>query len=234
MITKKFDYIQFGRSTENGVRHYVTDNGERLPSVTTILDATKTEESRQALQNWRNRVGHDRAQAITTEAANRGTRMHTYLERKILNDDVGPVPSNPFAQPSWLMAHALVESSFHKVNEFWGTEIPLYYSGLYAGTTDCIGVWRGEPAIIDFKQSNRVKKREWIEDYFLQLSAYALAHDQMYGTVIDRGVILMCVKPVDDNSPPEPLEFEVGGAEFAQWKERWWDRVEQYYSQIHK
>jgi genome maintenance exonuclease 1 len=234
MITKKFNYIEFGRTTEDGKRLYLAPDGSKLPSVTTILDATKTEEQKKSLQEWRNRVGHERATQITTEAANRGTRMHTYLERHIKNGEIGAVPSNPFAQPSWLMAHAVVEAAFHKVDEFWGTEVPLYYSGLYAGTTDCVGQWQGKPAILDFKQSNKVKKREWIDDYFMQLSAYALAHDKMYNTNIDHAVILMCVKPVNDESVPEYLEFEVGGNEFEMWKGRWLDRVSEYYSKIHK
>ena len=230
MIIQKFNYTPLSRTTIEGKRHYTTPDGTAVPSVTTILDKTKTEESKAALAAWRARVGHEKAQQITTEAANRGTRMHTYLERYIKNDDVGPVPSNPFAQPSWLMAHTVVEKGLSAVQEFYGVEVPLYYSGLYAGTTDCIGLKNNRIAILDFKQSNKVKKREWIEDYFLQLAAYALAHDHMHGTEINDAVILMCVQPKDEDSEPEYLEFEVSGSEFASWKDRWWNRVEQYYA----
>jgi genome maintenance exonuclease 1 len=132
------------------------------------------------------------------------------------------------------MAAEVILKGLCHVDEFWGTEVPLYYSGLYAGTTDLIGVWKGQPAILDFKQTNKPKKREWIEDYFLQLCAYAEAHNELHGTHINKGVILMCVKPeVDDMgnviSQPEYQEFVLEGAEFEQYRSQWWRRVEQYY-----
>jgi genome maintenance exonuclease 1 len=131
------------------------------------------------------------------------------------------------------MAAQIILNGLSQVDEFWGVEVPVYYSGLYAGTTDCLGLWKGNPAIIDFKQSNKVKKREWIEDYFLQLAAYALAHDETYGTNIEQGIILMAVQPkllADQTySTPEYLEFVVEGEEFAKWKNEWIKRVELYY-----
>jgi len=175
MITHKFNYVPLARETLEGKRHYALPDGSRVPSVTTILEKTKPAEARQALQEWRNRVGAERAQQITTEAANRGTRMHTYLERYVKNNDIGDFPANPFAQPSWFMAAKVILEGLHHADEFWGSEVPLYYSGLYAGTTDLVGTWKGEPAIMDFKQSNKIKKREWIDDYFIQLAAYAAA-----------------------------------------------------------
>ena len=208
-------------------------NGKKVPSVTTILDKTKSSESREALANWKKRVGEQQAQQITTEAANRGTRMHSYLETYVMMDDLKPLPSNPFAHPSWFMAAEIILKGLGQVDEFWGVEVPVYYSGLYAGTTDCVGLWNGKPAIIDFKQSNRVKKREWIEDYFLQLAAYALAHDEMTGTEINQGVILMAVQPklLEDQTytTPQYLEFVVADEEFAHWKNEWIKRVELYY-----
>jgi genome maintenance exonuclease 1 len=208
-------------------------SGKKVPSVTTILDKTKSRESREALANWKKNVGEQRAQQITTEAANRGTRMHSYLETYVMMDDLKPLPSNPFAHPSWFMAAEIILHGLGQVDEFWGVEVPVYYSGLYAGTTDCVGLWNGKPAIIDFKQSNKVKKREWIEDYFLQLAAYALAHDEMTGTEIDQGVILMAVQPklLEDQTytTPQYLEFVVAGEEFAHWKNEWIKRVELYY-----
>jgi genome maintenance exonuclease 1 len=178
-------------------------------------------------------VGEQRAQQITTDAANRGTRMHAYLEQYILSDDLKPLPSNPFAHPSWFMAAQVILEGLQHVDEFWGVEVPLYYSGLYAGTTDLIGVWKGKPAIMDFKQSNKVKKKEYIDDYFLQLAAYAAAHNDMHGTDIKTGVILMAVQPklLEDNtySTPQYLEFEVNEEEFAYWTNEWMKRVEFYY-----
>jgi hypothetical protein len=233
MITQRYNYTPISRTTIDGKRHYCLPDGKKVPSVTTILDKTKSKESREALANWKKRVGEVKAQEITTEAANRGTRMHSYLETYVMMDDMKPLPGNPFAHPSWFMAAQIILNGLSQVDEFWGVEVPVYYSGLYAGTTDCLGLWKGNPAIIDFKQSNKVKKREWIEDYFLQLAAYALAHDETHGTTIEQGVILMAVQPkllADQTySTPEYLEFVVEGEEFAKWKNEWIKRVELYY-----
>ncbi len=233
MIIQKYNYTPCDRTTVDGKRHYCLPDGSKVPSVTTILDRTKPEEKKQALQNWRKAVGEERAQQITTEAANRGTRMHAYLETYVQSGDMKPLPTNPYAHPSWFMAAEIILQGLGNVDEFWGVEVPLYYSGLYAGTTDCLGLWKGRPAIMDFKQTNKPKKREWIEDYFLQLAAYAQAHDHMHGTNIDQGVILMACQPkmLEDNtySKPEYLEFTVEGAEFEHWKNEWNKRVELYY-----
>jgi genome maintenance exonuclease 1 len=233
MITERYNYVPCNRETVDGKRHYCLPDGSKVPSVTTLLDRTKPAEAREALANWRRAVGEQRAQQITTEAANRGTRMHAYLESYILQNDMKPLPTNPFAHPSWFMAAEVILKGLSNVDEFWGTEVPLYYSGLYAGTTDCVGMWKGKPAIMDFKQSNKVKKREYIGDYFLQLCAYAQAHNNMHGTEINQGVILMAVQPKlqPDNTytTPEYLEFVIEGDEFAHWSDEWNKRVELYY-----
>ena len=234
MLKKKFDYHPLSRESVNGQRLYATPDGKKLPSVTTILDKTKPAEKRLALENWKRRVGHDKAQQITTEAANRGTRMHTYLEHYVINGAHKDRGTNPFGWASHAMAEVVINEGLTKVDEFWGTEVPLYFPSIYAGTTDCVGVHQGQEAILDFKQTNKPKKREWIEDYFLQLAAYAEAHNEVYGTSINKGVILMCAKPVTDDqgnviSEPEYQEFVVEGAEFEDWRQQWWKRVEQYY-----
>ncbi len=233
MITQRYNYTPLNRETIDGKRHYCLPDGSKVPSVTTILDRTKPQEAREALANWKRSVGEKRAQEITTEAANRGTRMHAYLEHYVLSQDMKPLPGNPYAHPSWFMAAEIILKGLQHVDEFWGTEVPLYYSGLYAGTTDLIGTWKGRPAIMDFKQSNKVKKREYIEDYFLQLAAYAAAHNEMHGTTIDTGVILMAVQPklqADGTySTPEYLEFVVEPEEFAYWADQWMKRVDLYY-----
>jgi hypothetical protein len=233
MITTRYNYTPLDRTTIDGKRHYCLPDGSKVPSVTTILDRTKPAAAREALANWRKAVGEQRAQEITTEAANRGTRMHAYLEHYVLTSDMKPLPGNPFAHPSWFMAAEVILKGLQNVDEYWGTEVPLYYSGLYAGTTDCVGVWKGRPAILDFKQSNKVKKREYIGDYFLQLAAYAAAHNETHGTTIDTGVILMAVQPkqLADGSytQPEYLEFVVEPEEFAHWNNEWLKRVELYY-----
>lgn len=229
MIISKFDYTPLARESIEGKRHYALPNGDRVPSVTTILEATKPAEAKQALQEWKKRVGEQRAQQITTEAANRGTRMHTYLERYVKEDDIGDFPTNPFAQPSWFMAAEVILKGLCHADEFWGSEVPLYYSGLYAGTTDLVGVWKGQPAIMDFKQSNKVKKREWIDDYFIQLAAYAAAHNETHGTDIKTGVILMCVKPATERDDPVYQEFMLEPHDFQYWSDQWMRRVELYY-----
>ncbi len=160
--------------------------------------------------------------------------MHAYLEHFVMSEDMKPLPGNPFAHPSWYMAAEIILQGLQpNVTEYWGVEVPLYYSGLYAGTTDLIGTWKGRPAIMDFKQSNKPKKREYIEDYFLQLAAYAAAHNDMHGTNIEDGVILMAVQPklLEDGSysTPQYLEFEVEAKEFAYWSDEWMKRVELYY-----
>jgi genome maintenance exonuclease 1 len=233
MIKSPYNYTAISRTTIDGKRHYCLPDGTAVPSVTTILDKTKSEESRQALQNWRNAIGHERAQAITTEAANRGTRMHSYLETFIMSNDMKPLPTNPYAHPSWFMAAEVILKGLSRVDEFWGTEVPVYYSGLYAGTTDCVGIHQGQSAIIDFKQSNKVKKREHIGDYFIQLAAYAAAHNDTHGTDINKGVIMMAVQPRlqpdQTYSTPEYLEFVIEGDEFKYWTDERMKRVELYY-----
>lgn len=233
MITPRYNYVPLDRATIDGKRHYCLPNGEKVPSVTTILDYTKPQEKRDALTNWKKRVGEQRAQEITTEAANRGTRMHAYLEQYIVSEEMKPLPNNPFAHPSWFMAAEVILQGLCNVNEFWGSEVPLYYSGLYAGTTDCVGVWKGQPAILDFKQTNRPKKKEWIDDYFIQLAAYAAAHNHTHGTDIKTGVILMACQPVvladGTVDTPKYQEFEIGPTEFAYWADQWLRRVELYY-----
>ena len=233
MLRPRFNYTPLDRTTVDGKRHYCLPDGNKVPSVTTILDRTKPQEQREALAKWKKAVGEERAQQITTEAANRGTRMHAYLETYIMSGDMKELPNNPFAHPSWFMAAEVILQGLQHVDEFWGSEVPVYYSGLYAGTTDCIGVWKGRPAIMDFKQSNKVKKREWIEDYFLQLAAYAAAHNETHGTNIRDGVILMAVQPKllpnGSYDKPQYLEFEVSGSEFDHWSNEWLKRVELYY-----
>lgn len=232
----KFNYQKLARS-EGATRLYTTPDGDRLPSVTTILDKTKSEEKKAALAQWRARVGEQQAQQITTEAANRGTRMHSYLERYIKEGAMPQKGSNPFSWPSYAMAQEVIDKGLVNVNEIWGVEVPLYFPGLYAGTTDGAGIHLNEEAILDYKQTNKPKKREWIEDYFIQLCAYAEAHNELHGTCIKKGVVLMCVKPELDQDhnivgKPEYQEFVLEGAEFKYYSDQWLRRVEQYYKLV--
>jgi genome maintenance exonuclease 1 len=224
MLVNKFNYTSISRTTIEGKRHYALPDGSKVPSVTTILDKTKPEEKRQALANWKRRVGEQQAQQITTEAASRGTRMHKWLEDYVKNGQINLPGTNPYSQQSHAMANVIIFEGLGKnVTEFWGVEVPVYYSGLYAGTTDCVGIWKGKPAILDFKQTNKPKKREWIDDYFIQLAAYAMAHNNTHGTGIKSGVILMC------SANNEYQEFEILEDEFEHWSNEWLKRVELYY-----
>lgn len=223
LLIEKFNYTKLSRDDSTGKRLYACPDGTKVPSVTTILDKTKSEESRLALANWRRAVGQEKAQAITTEAANRGTRMHKYLEDYVNGQVLKETVSNPFAQQSLDMAKIVIAKGFPKIQEVWGVEVPLFYPGLYAGTTDCVGVHDGDQSILDYKQTNKPKKLEYIEDYFIQLTAYATAHNEVHGTNIRKGVILMCSKDY------EYQEFILEPAKFDYWQGRWFDRVEQYY-----
>jgi len=234
MLVQKFNYQDMMRASVDGKRLYVTPDGQRLPSVTTILDRTKPEEAKRALNEWKKRVGQEKAQQITTEAASRGTRMHTYLEHYVKTGELKPAGTNPFAWPSHQMAMTVIDQGLKNVSEFWGVEIPLYFPKLYAGTSDGAGIHLGQEAILDYKQTNKPKREEWIDDYKLQLVAYALAHNEVYGTRIRKGVVLMCVKPELDSQhniicPPQYQEFTLKPEDFDYWEQEWWKRLELYY-----
>jgi genome maintenance exonuclease 1 len=223
LLVSKYNYKPLSRDDSTGRRLYQTPDGTAVPSVTTILDKTKPAEAREALARWKKAVGEQKAQEITTEAAGRGTRMHKFLEDHIKGIPLKESVTNPYAQQSLDMARKVIAEGFPKINEVWGSEVPLYFPELYAGTTDCCGVHEGDEAILDFKQTNKPKKLEWIGDYFLQLTAYALAHNEVHGTNIRKGVILMCSKDY------EYQEFILEPKDFDYWTEEWCKRVEQYY-----
>jgi len=235
LLIDRFPYKELSRSSTSGKRLYNTPTGA-LPSVTTILSATKPQEQRDSLNNWRKAIGETRANAICTEAANRGTRMHKYLEDYVNDGVIKKAGSNPFAKEAHLMAEEIISKGMCNVNECWGTEVSLYYPEIYAGTTDLVGEHKGNPAILDFKQSNKPKKDEYVKDYCLQLAAYAEAHNAVYNTEIKTGVILMCVKPnqvkpgVFQNQKYQ--EWVIEGNEFKKWKNAWWKRVEEYYEKL--
>ena len=236
LLTNKFNYIPINRESVEGKRLYSTPDGSKVPSVTTILDKTKPIEKIQALQAWKRRVGEVKAQEIVTEAAGRGTRMHKFLEDYITTGNLSDPGSNPYSKQSHVMAKHIINEGLKNVNEVWGVEVPLYFPGLYAGTTDGCGLHLNEESILDYKQTNKPKKQEWIEDYYLQLTAYALAHNEVHGTNIRKGVVLMCVSPKLNEQlimteEPKYQEFILSPTEFDYWEKRWWDRVEQYYSQ---
>lgn len=225
ILVKKFNYIELSRETAtDGFRTYLTPDGENLTSVTTILDKTKSEESKNALEGWRKGVGIKKSTQVTEEAAFRGTLMHKFLERTISGEN--PVPgTNIHHKQSAKMAQVIIDN-FLKPNlsEAWGLEVNLYYPGLFAGTTDVVGVYNGEPTICDFKQSNRYKTDDRVEDYKYQLSAYILSHNKIYGTEIKQGVILMCTVNL------EPQSWIIKGDELERYQSLWWERVAKFYN----
>lgn len=224
-ITNKYEYKPINRETIDGTRYYATPDGNKLPSVTSILSKTVPFEKKRALLAWKDRMGKTTAQQITTEAANTGTSMHKKLEQYCLGTLKEP-GSNIIQQQSHNMATEIINKGLVHVDEIWGLEVPLYYEGVYAGSTDLVGTWKGLPAIIDFKQTNKPKKEEMIEDYKLQLAAYATAHNNTYGTDIKTGVILMCSRDC------QYQQFVIEAEEFAMWVDKWWMRVEEYYQKI--
>tara|TARA_B100000900_G_scaffold411290_1_gene430691 strand:- start:282 stop:953 length:672 start_codon:yes stop_codon:yes gene_type:complete len=219
-INYKYPYKEIKRKKVNGKRLYETESGA-LPSVTTILDKTKPRQKRIALANWKKRVGEKQAQKIVTEAASTGTYMHAILESWVLNEEY----SGESTVQSRMMAEVVKKNTQDDIDEVWGSEVNLYYPGLYAGTTDLVGVYKGRPTIMDFKQTNKPKKREWIDDYFMQGAAYGLAHNALYETKIENIAIFMCSRDC------EWQLFEVDAQEFPEWEQKWAMRVEQFYDQ---
>ena len=220
LILNKFDYPTIERKSVDGKRKYLTPDGNAVASVTTILDATK---DKTHLIEWRKRVGEQKAQEITTEAAGVGTRMHKYLEDYVETGEWPTPGSNPYAQQAHMMATQIKKQALDDVDEIWGSEVALYVPQIYAGTTDLVGQYKGKPCIMDFKQTNKPKKVEWVVDYFLQLTAYAIAHNDVYGTNIREGHVFMCSRA------GEYQQFDIWPDEFAEWEQKWWNRVHTYY-----
>ncbi len=215
-----FRYPKTQRESVNGKRHYVFDK-EKLPSVTTILDITQPAEKRESLAAWRAREGEERAARIMSESATRGTAMHKILEKYVLEE--GYLDETNVGKQAHNMALQVIQRGLCNMTEFYGTECTLYYPGLYAGQTDLVGVHKNQDAIIDFKQTNKPKRKEWIGDYCLQLAAYAMAHNILFNTKISKGVIMMCSK---DNYYQE---FVIEGLEFQKHMHNFLRRVDEYY-----
>ena len=217
---KKFIYPKSQRSLIQGSRHYDINNS-KLPSVTTIIAATQSEEKRQSLANWKARLGATAADRVKDVAAMRGTAMHTYLDAYIRGTGHRDLTSiGKEAEP---MAKKIISEGLSGLDEIWGSEVVLYYPDLYAGATDVVGIYNGRESIIDFKQTNKPKRREWIDDYFIQLGAYAMAHNFIYDTKIQAGIILMCSK--------DRLfqKFEVTDKEFVNYQDAFLKKVDEYY-----
>lgn len=200
-------------------RVYLTPDGERLPSVTTILSATK---DMTHLNEWKKRIGEEKARQITTEASGVGTAMHSNLERFLVGVQRQP-GNNPVHVQANKMADEIINKGLADVNEFWAIEQSLYFPGLYSGTTDLVAVYKGNPCIADYKQTNKPKKEEWVEDYKIQLIAYIMAHNEVYGTDIREGHVFMCSRAC------EYQQFDLWPDDFNKYQDLWLKKVEEYY-----
>ena len=222
LITERYSYGDVKRKTINGKRHYEGE-GKFLPSVTTIISTTKSQKDKEGLLRWKERVGETEAEAIKSQAASVGTAMHKFLECHIKG--LGYDDQTNIGIIAKRMAQLIVRNALPSMDEYWGTEIPLYYPTFYGGTADCTGVWREQPAVIDFKQTNKPKKEEWIDDYFTQLAAYCMAHDALYGTEMKAGVVLMASRGMDLQM------FTINGQRLDDYKYKWLKRCEKYYNE---
>jgi genome maintenance exonuclease 1 len=219
---KLYEYPKSIRSLIKDERHYEIGSS-KLPSVTTILSATASDEKRESLAKWKAKVGEVEAERVKNTAATRGTAMHSYLEYHLNGQGLLDLSSE--GREARNMADKIIKEGLGDLQEAWGNEVVLHYPDLYAGQTDLVGIYQGRDSIIDFKQSNKPKKDEWIEDYYLQGALYAAAHDCIYGTEIEQTVILMCTPDLFFQ------RFIINGDRFRYYKSEALKRVDQYYNQ---
>ena len=210
------------RSEENGSRHYLTESGQRVASVTTILSKTKDAKE---LIAWRKRIGDAAADQITKEATDLGSLMHTHLENHIRGED-RPGGSNFGRVMAQRMADTIINQGLVNVDEVWGIEVPLIFENFWAGTTDLVGIHKGQPAIMDFKTTRKPKTLARVDDYRLQTVAYMAAHNAMFGTNITKSVILMCSRDF------QYQEFVWDIEDYDKNYLDWLQRVHQYYTLI--
>jgi genome maintenance exonuclease 1 len=213
----KYNYHRGTRTTDHGSRIY-NIAGFKLPSVTTILAKTKDQEY---LQRWKNKVGYEEAERIKNLSSKRGTSMHKFIEKHITGagyDDLTEIGQQ--AKP---MAQKIIDVGLTPVKDYYGSEVTLHYPGLYAGSTDLVCEHTGKETIIDFKQSNKPKREEWVEDYYLQIAAYAMAHDHMHNSNIEQGIIMVCTPDLYFQ------EFKFDGNEMRKYRHRFLERLSQFY-----
>ena len=215
--SEKYTYVDATRHEDHGTRLYDV-NGSRLPSVTTILGATKDQ---QFLKDWKAKVGEQEAERIKNLSSKRGTSMHKFLEHYVLGTGYDDLTG--LGQEAKSMAEKVIEIGLAPVEEYYGSEVTLYYPGLYAGSTDLVCLHNGVETVVDFKQANRPKKKEWIEDYYLQIAAYAMAHDYVHNSTIQKGVIMVCTPDLYYQ------EFVVDGAELRRYKHKFLKRLDMYH-----
>jgi ATP-dependent exoDNAse (exonuclease V) beta subunit len=218
---KLYQYPKSIRSLIKDERHYEIGSS-KLPSVTTILSATASDEKRESIAKWKAKVGEAEAERVKNSAATRGTAMHSYLEYHLNGQGLLDLSEEGGVARS--MAQTIIDKGLVDLHEIWGNEVVLHYPDLYAGQTDLVGIYQGRDSIVDFKQTNKPKRDEWIEDYYLQGAAYATAHDCIYNTNIEQTVILLCTP---DNFFQR---FIINGQRFKHYKSEWLRRLDAYYN----
>ena len=218
----KYSYGNYFRDDDNGPRTYKVGE-KKVPSVTTILNATQSPEKKASLDAWRERVGHQEAQRIMVDASTRGTEMHYVLEQYI--NGKGYFNLSKKGAQARLMAHRLIEDGLGPLTKVFGSEVNLAYEDQWAGSTDLVAIYDGKPSIIDFKQSNKPKREEYITDYYYQIAAYSLAHKKQHGEIL-QGFIAICTKDLLFQG------FKMDQSKLSEYEDKWFKKVEQYYSNL--
>jgi genome maintenance exonuclease 1 len=218
----KYPYPEMESITEPGVGRVYIRNEKFYPSITTILGGTMPQEKAKALKSWQNSLGKEKAAKVTKDAADNGTVIHTLTERFLKKEELVR-PGDNFTTDNMAGFNAL-KLKLKKIDEVWGLEVPLYSDLIeVAGRCDCVGVYRGKPSIIDFKTSMRLKNDKAIEDYKLQITAYSIMHNELFGTEITDGVILMT------SAGGFPQEFFV---DLTKYVEPLVKRIDEFYQKL--
>lgn len=217
----KFNYPDIKTVSVDGLRLYVIPDGNFYPSITTILGKTQKQETIDALNKWRAWIGDD-VERLMKEITDKGEAVHLMAERFLKNEPV-VVEGDDFSEDAISSFNGL-KLHLRKIEEVWGLEVALYSHEIsLAGRCDCIAMHKGHPTIIDFKTSRSLKGDDRIGDYRLQLCAYAIMHNEMFGTNITRGTILMT------SMNGFPQEFNIN---LMDYREELQARIDQFYESM--
>ena len=216
-MNNKYNYPKLERvDTEIG-RFYKDSNQNLVPSVTTVL--SNTSDKSNGINEWRLRVGDEEADRVIKQSTDIGTSVHLAIENYLNNDEWDKFGSTFEEKMSERITKRFISDCLNKITEVWGLEVGLLLDNLFAGTADCVGMYDGIPSLIDFKTAKKIKKREWIGDYFLQGCAYANAHNVMFDSNIKQIVILMVDRDLIFR------EFIIQENEFMHLTDKWKKRL---------
>ena len=220
-MQNKYNYPELERIDTDVGRHYLDSDNNPVPSVTTVL--SNTSKSKDGLIQWRNRVGNEEAERIIKQSTDIGTAVHEGIEKYLLNQSWDNFSESSDQLLAKRMTNKFINDGLNGISEVWGLEVGLILDNLYAGTADCVGKYKDIPTLIDFKTAKKIKKREWIDDYFLQGCAYANAHNEMFETNIENIAIFMC------SGDCQWQLFESDPKDFKDWELKWAQRLEKFY-----